>query len=82
MTIIKDVFSELLSMFIGDARLSAAILVIVAIAAGFVKLSHESPLVGGGLLLFGNLAIVIVAVQRKAQEKRRSALQETNHPER
>lgn len=56
MTILKDVFAELFGMFVGDARLSAAILVVVALAAGLIHLAGASPLIGGGVLLAGCLA--------------------------
>lgn len=62
MTILKDVLSELLDMFLGDARLSGATLAVVAATAALIDLAHIEPLIGGGFLLVGCLAVVLVAV--------------------
>ena len=35
MTMLKEIFAELIGMFMGDARLTLAILAIVAVAAAF-----------------------------------------------
>jgi hypothetical protein len=66
MTILKDVIAELFGMFVGDARLTAAILMVVAIAASLVGLAGISPLIAGGVLLAGCLAVLIGAVLRAA----------------
>jgi hypothetical protein len=71
MNIITDVGKELLGMFVADARLTAAILVLVAIVAGLVTALHAEPLLGGCVLLLGCLAILAEAAIREA--KRRSA---------
>lgn len=73
MTILKDVLSELFSMFVGDARLSAAILIVVASAAGLIRLTGAPPLVGGAVLLAGCLAVMIGAVLRAARIHARTA---------
>jgi Flp pilus assembly protein TadB len=70
MTILKDVLGELLSMFLGDARLSISILVVVAAAAALIDLAGLDPLVGGAVLLLGCLATVIVAVVMTARRER------------
>lgn len=62
MTILKDVLAELFGMFVGDARLTAAILAVVAASAAAIELAGAPPLVGGGLLAVGSLAVVIGAV--------------------
>ena len=73
MTILTVVIAELFGMFVGDARLSAAILVVVAIAAGTIRLTGASPLAGGALLLLGCLAVMIGAVLRAARLGARTA---------
>mgnify|MGYP000873099843 CR=1 FL=1 len=73
MTILKDVVAELFGMFLGDARLSAAILFVVAAAAGTIRLTGASPLAGGGVLLMGCLAVMIGAVLRAARLRARTA---------
>ncbi|HEY9539545.1 MAG TPA: DUF1127 domain-containing protein [Kiloniellaceae bacterium] len=67
MTIFKDVFSELVSMFLGDARMSGATLAVVAVAAGLIDLAHVEPLISGGVLLIGSLVVVLVAVRFAAR---------------
>ena len=64
MSIIGDVLKELLGMFLADARLTLATLSLVAIDAGLVAALHVEPFVGGGLLLFGSLAILVEAASR------------------
>jgi hypothetical protein len=68
---LKELMSEFIGMFIGDARLSLAILAIVASAATLVHLTSIPPLVGGAILLFGMLALLIENVRRAAQTARR-----------
>src|SRR3546814_19126966 len=67
MTIFKDVFSELVSMFLGDARMSGATLAVVAVAAGLIDLAHVEPLISGGVLLIGSPVVVLVAVRFSAR---------------
>ncbi|MDP4796885.1 MAG: hypothetical protein NWR87_08225 [Rhodospirillales bacterium] len=62
MSILKDVFVELFSMFVGDARLTISILILVGIVAA---------LASGGVLLIGCLAILIESVLREARVRRR-----------
>ena len=69
MTVLRDVISELIGMFLGDARLSTAILGVVALAAALIDLAHAEPLVGGALLLFGCVAIVLESVHRAARRR-------------
>jgi hypothetical protein len=66
MSIITEVAKELLGMFIADARLTTATLVLVAIVAGLVVALRVAPLLGGGVLLLGCLAILVEAVVREA----------------
>ena len=71
MTIISDVLKELFSMFVTDARLSLAILLLVATVAILVAAFPAEPAFGGGLLLFGSVAILIKAVRREARTRLR-----------
>ncbi|WP_420404239.1 hypothetical protein [Nisaea sp.] len=66
MTILKDVLAELVGMFIGDARLSAAILAVVAGTALLIEIGRVEPLIGGGVLLVGCLLVLLAAVWRAA----------------
>lgn len=69
MTILSDVLAELFGMFVGDARLTAAVLLVVAIAAALIDLGDVQPLIGGGVLLVGCLVVLIGAVMRAARRQ-------------
>ena len=69
MTIVSDVLKELLGMFVADARLSLAILLLVAIVAILVTAFPAATALGGGLLLFGSVAILIEAARREARTR-------------
>jgi hypothetical protein len=69
-SILKDVLAELLGMFMADARLTAAILAVVAMAAGLIDVAGVEPLIGGGVLLAGCLGVTIAAVLWAARRKR------------
>lgn len=66
MSLLKDVLAELFGMFLSDAWLSLAILAVVALAAALMNVGHVPPLIGGGALLFGCLAVLVGAVRRAA----------------
>lgn len=66
MSIAKEVATEILGMFLADARLTAATLILVAVVAILVLVLHIEPLVGGGLLLLGSLAILVEAAARES----------------
>jgi len=69
MSILKDVLSELFKMFVSDARLTAAILAVVAGSAVVIRASGLSPLVGGMVLLFGCIGVLMAAVRREARHR-------------
>lgn len=74
MSILLDVLKELWSMFVGDARLTIAILVLIgavalAIDTGVID-PELNPLVAGGALLVGCLAILVEATAREARARR------------
>jgi len=69
MSIIVEVAKELLGMFLADARLTATTLVLVAIVAGLVLALRVEPLLGGGMLLLGCLAILVEAAVREARRR-------------
>lgn len=70
MIILRDVLTELFGMFVGDARLTAAVLVVVAATAALIEVGDLSPLIGGGVLLVGCLAVLMDAVLRAARRQR------------
>ncbi len=70
MSILKDVLAELFKMFLGDLRLTAAILATVLAAAALIDLTRLPPLVGGAGLLVGCLAVLVISVLREARRRR------------
>lgn len=72
MTILKDVLAELFGMFVGDARLTAAVLIVVAASAVLIDLAGVAPILGGAVLLAGCLAVLLAAVMRTARRKKLS----------
>jgi hypothetical protein len=70
MSIFKEVFSELLSMFITDARLTLTTLVLVALVAAMMQLLHVQSLIAGLVLVCGCALIVIEATARETRKTR------------
>jgi len=68
MSILKEVLSELFGMFVGDAWLSIAILVVVAASAGLAR-GAGSPLLAGAVLLVGCVLVLLGAVARAARQR-------------
>ena len=69
MTLLRDVFGELFGMFVADARLTVAILCVVAVSAALMDLIGAGSLVGGGVLLLGCLGVLVGAVRLGARPK-------------
>ena len=67
MTVLGDVFKELFAMFVADARLTLAILLLVGVVAGLVSAFPAATYLAGGMLLFGFVAIVVGAAAREAR---------------
>lgn len=72
MTLVRDIASELLGMFLADARLSHAIVALVLLVAGLVRFAGVEPLIGGALLLAGSLLILVEAAAREARNRKGS----------
>ena len=66
MTVIVDVLKELLGMFISDAWLSAAVLIVIAVSEGLIDVAKVDPLISGLVLLSGCLIVVVESVRRAA----------------
>jgi hypothetical protein len=73
MSLLREVAGELLGMFLADARLSGAILALVALVAALVLGLNVNPALAGGLLLAGSLAILVEAALREARRRRAAA---------
>ncbi len=77
MTILRDVFAGLFGMFVGDARLTVAVLAVVGVAAALIDIGDLSPLLGGGVLLVGCLVVLMGAVLRAARHQKAVAASRT-----
>ena len=67
MTMLREIIAELIGMFIGDARLTLAVLALVASVAALIKLADVDPLAAGVVLLVGCLGLLIENVHRSAR---------------
>jgi hypothetical protein len=67
MTMLRELAAELIGMFVGEKRLAVAVLAIVAAAEYLVDFTNLNSLVGGALLLFGCLVLLIESVCRSAR---------------
>ena len=68
MTLLGDIARELLGMFLADAKLSGAILVLVATVAYLVDGSEWiTPFAGGAALLVGCLVILVGVAAAEAR---------------
>lgn len=72
MNILIDVVKELFGMFLADATLTIATLVLVAAVAGIVLALHVEPLLAGAILVLGCLAILVEATLREARRRNAS----------
>jgi hypothetical protein len=69
MTLLLEVAKELFSMFLADARLTVATLVLVGLVAVLVLTIGVPPSVGGALLAIGCVLIVVEAAVREARRR-------------
>lgn len=71
MKLLRAISGELFGMFLADAKLSGAILILVAGVAYFVEIRQTvSPLIGGVVLLLGCLSILIGVTALEARRRR------------
>lgn len=69
MTVLKEVVAELIGMFVGEKRLTTALLAVVTMAAWLVDFTRLDPLVGGTVLVFGCPILLIESVRRSARAR-------------
>ena len=67
MNLARDIAKELLGMFVADARLSITILVLFLII--WALATKLSPLLAGGMLVLGCLAVLVSTVAHEARER-------------
>ena len=69
MTILRELAAELIGMFFGETRLAAALLALVAATGLLIDFAGLDHLMGGAMLLFGSLALLVVSVCRAARPR-------------
>ena len=67
MSLLKEVAAELIGMFFGDARMTIALLLLIAIAGGLIELTGIDPLVGGIVLIAGCPPLLIAGLRRDSR---------------
>ena len=67
MTVLNEVLAELISMFVAEKRLTIAVLTVVIMAWCLVDFTDLDPLVGGTVVLFGCLILLVESVCRSAR---------------
>ena len=67
MTILKDFAAELIGMFFGETRLAAALLALVAATGLLIDIAGLDQLMGGAVLLFGSLILLVASVCHAAR---------------
>lgn len=69
MSLLREIAGEIVGMFVADARLTGAILLLVAAVALLIGLADVDPLIGGLVLLLGCLAILVENVRHAARSR-------------
>ena len=67
MTLLKEFAAELIGMFVGEKRMTISGLAIVAATGSLVDFIGLDPLVGGAVLLFGCLILLVESVCRSSR---------------
>ena len=67
MTTLKELAGELISMFFGETWLTVALLALVAVTGLLIDFAGLDELVGGAILLFGSLILLVASVYRAAR---------------
>ena len=67
MTVLNEVLAELIGMFAAEKRLTIAVLTLVIMAGCLIDFTDLDPLVGGTVVLFGCLILLVESVCRSAR---------------
>jgi hypothetical protein len=67
MNLLKEVAAEFVGMFLGDARLAAATVALIAATAALTEIAHSGRIVAGAVLLGGALLILVDSVRHAAK---------------
>ena len=69
MTMLKELAAELIGMFFAEKRLAMALLALVAATGSLIDFAGIDPLLGGALLLFGSLTLLVASVCHAARPR-------------
>jgi hypothetical protein len=67
MTMLRELAAELIGMFVGEWRMTIAVLAIVAVTGSLIEFTGLNELVAGAVLLFGCLILLVDSVRRSAR---------------
>jgi len=67
MSVLRELASELCKMFVGDAWLTAGILIVVSLTACLVGYRVAPPRIGGAILFLGCCVVLVASVARSAR---------------
>ena len=62
MNVVREVADSLLKMFVGDAVLTVGILTVVSLAGLLTRSGMVPRLLGGAVLFFGSIAVLLASV--------------------
>jgi hypothetical protein len=69
MTMFKELAAELIGVFVGEWRMTIAVLAIVAVTGSLIEFTGLDELVGGVVLLFGCLILLVDNIRRSARPR-------------
>ena len=69
MAMLKDLAAELIGMFFAEKRLTLEVLALVAVTGLLVDFGGLDALVGGAILLFGSLSLLVASVCQAARPR-------------
>ena len=69
MTMLKELAAELFGMFFAERWLTLAVLALVAVTGLLVDFAGTDRLVGGAILLFGSLILVVASICNAARAR-------------
>lgn len=71
MKVMSEIARSIVGLFIDDEFLAIGIIAIVAMTAGLIFVFEVSPLLAGGALLSGNVAVLVVGARQTATKRQR-----------
>lgn len=69
MSLLREIAAELLKMFLADARLTGAVLLLVGVVVLLVDVGNRNPLIGGAVLVAGCLLILVATTAIGARRR-------------